>query len=116
MCGLCGILGADVHWSDAASTPHAFKGREATRRQDRRHRVALVNAVLRHYSVTAKDWQGTSYLLTTLTGKSTIVDHLGLLWPEAERLAGRPCDPLDEQLICALEAQSSHKSPTNGRV
>ncbi len=116
MCGLCGILGVDVHWSDAASNPHAFKGREATRRQDRLRRVALVNDVLRHYSVQAKDWQGMSYMLTTATGKSTIVDHLGLLWPEAEKLAGRPCDPLDDQLIHALEAQSCQRGPADGNV
>ncbi|MHA1571457.1 MAG: hypothetical protein ACTSWM_06520 [Alphaproteobacteria bacterium] len=116
MCGLCGILGADVHWSDAASNPQAFGGREATRRQDRLRRVALVNAVLHHFSVKAQDWQATSYMLTTPTGKSTIVDHLGLLWSEAEKLAGRPCDPLDEQLLSALEQQSSYKSPADGNV
>lgn len=116
MCGLCGILGADVHWSDAASNPHAFKGRVATRAQDRLRRVALVNAVLRHYAVKATDWQGMSYLLTTPTGKSAIVDHLGLLWSEAEKLSGRPCDPLDEQLISALEEQGRQKSPADAGI
>ena len=116
MCGLCGILGVDAHWSDAASNPHAFKGREATRRQDRLRRVALVNAVLRHYSVTAKDWQGMSYMLTTATGKSAIVDHLGLLWPEAEKLAGRPCDPLEDQLVGALEARNRQQGAADGRL
>ncbi len=103
MCGLCGMLGADAHWSDASSTPQAFKGRKATRRQERLRRVALINEVLRHYSVEAKDWQGTSYLLSTPTGKSAVVDHLGMLWSEAEKLAGRPCDPLDPRLMAALE-------------
>ncbi len=103
MCGLCGILGVDQHWSDAASTPQAFKGRDATRRQERLRRVALVNQVLKPLGVKAKDWQGTSYLLTTATGKSAVVDHLGALWPEAEKLVGRPCDPLDPALLAALD-------------
>ncbi len=116
MCGLCGILGVDVHWSDAASSPHVFSGREATRRQDRLRRVALVNAVLRHFSVKAKDWQGQSYLLTTATGKSAIVDHLGLLWPEAEKLAGKSCDPLDDRLIAALEQDNQQADRADGAV
>ncbi len=111
MCGLCGMLGVDVHWSDAASTPQAFAGRETTRRQERRRRVALINEVLRHYAVGAKDWQATSYLLSTPTGKTAVVDHLGMLWSEAEKLAGRACDPLDPALIAPLESRK-----TNGAV
>ena len=103
MCGLCGMLGADAHWSDSSSTPQAFKGRMTTRRQERLRRVALINEVLRHYAVKANDWQGTSYLLSTPTGKSAVVDHLGMLWSEAEKLAGRSCDPLDPRLMAALE-------------
>jgi hypothetical protein len=33
-----------------------------------------------------------------------VVDNFGALWPEAERLSGRPCDPLDPAVIAALEA------------
>jgi len=32
-----------------------------------------------------------------------VVDHFGALWPAAERLAGRPCDPLDPEVIAAVE-------------
>jgi Mg-chelatase subunit ChlI len=38
-------------------------------------------------------------VLSTATGKSDLVDSLAHLWPLAERLAGRPCDPLDPALI-----------------
>ena len=45
---------------------------------------------------------GGSSLLQSRTGRTEIVPHLGALWPAAERLAGRPCDPLDPGLLDAL--------------
>ena len=33
---------------------------------------------------------------------SAVVDDLGALWSEAEKLAGRPLDPLDPDLIATL--------------
>ena len=37
------------------------------------------------------------------TGRSVVVDHLGALWPAAEKLAGRPIDPLDPAVIERVE-------------
>ena len=37
------------------------------------------------------------------TGATEIVDNVAALWPAAERLLGRPCDPLDGALMDALE-------------
>jgi len=53
------------------------------------------------------DWQSASFLLSTLTGKSEIVEDLGHLWPAAERLSGRRCDPLDLDFLKALHAGRS---------
>jgi hypothetical protein len=96
MCGLCGILGAGEHWTDRP-------GERAARRRERLERVRLVNAVLRHYGLKLEDWQGSSFLLTSRTGRMEIVDSLGALWPMAMRLAGRRLDPLDATLVAALE-------------
>ena len=41
-------------------------------------------------------------MLRDRKGRSAVVDNLGALWVEAERLAGRPLDPLDPDLIAAL--------------
>ncbi len=105
MCGLCGILGAEDHWTDAAGHTTAFgnRGIERTRRQERLYRVGLANTVLKHYGLSLRDWQGTGYVLSTHTGMSVMVDHLAAMWPVAARLAKRPCDPLDSALIAALE-------------
>jgi hypothetical protein len=49
-----------------------------------------------------KDWSGSSFLLTGRTGRTEIVDSIADLWPAAERLAGRPLDPLDEPYLATL--------------
>ncbi|MFQ5971214.1 MAG: hypothetical protein ACE5Q3_02715 [Alphaproteobacteria bacterium] len=105
MCGLCGVLGPDQHWSDPASRPSVFARRRSppTRRQERLGRVALANQVLAAYGLKLADWQGRSYVLRNSTGETEMVDHLGALWSAAERLAKRPCDPLDPALVEHLE-------------
>ena len=106
MCGLCGVLGgAADHWTDASARPATFAGRRdpPTRRRERLERVALANRVLRPYGLKLADWQGASYVLSSATGRSEIVPHLAALWPAAERLLKRPCDPLDPGLLAALE-------------
>jgi hypothetical protein len=107
MCGLCGVLGAEGHWTDAAGPDPPPGGAPSGRppRQERLYRVALANRVLAHYGLTLADWAGTSYVLRGRTGQSEIVPHLAALWPVAERIAGRRCDPLDPALMTALEGE-----------
>lgn len=104
MCALCGILGGKGHWTDSASAPAAFSGRTApqTRLRERQARARLLNAVLKQHGVVVKDWSGNAYLLTGRTGRTAIVDTIGEIWPAAERISGRPCDPLDERYLSAL--------------
>jgi hypothetical protein len=104
MCALCGVLGSAGHWTDAVARPGVFTRTATTieRRRERAARVVEANRVLRHYRLTLSDWQGTSFLLSTATGKTEIVDNLTHLWMVTERLIGRPCDPLDPALIESL--------------
>jgi len=106
MCALCGVLGGAGHWTDAAARPGVFtRNTDALeRRRERLNRVACAGRVLRFYGLTLSDWQATSFLLSTATGKTEIVDNLSHLWASAEKLLGRPCDPLDPALIDRLEA------------
>lgn len=105
MCGLCGILGGRGHWTDTATNPDVFAAREAvpTYRRERQERTALVNRVLKHYGLSLKDWSGSSYILRGSTGKTAIVENLSQMWAEAETLTGRTFDPLDDDLIRALQ-------------
>ncbi len=104
MCALCGVLGGKGHWSDTASAPAVFAGRTEphTRARERQARTRLLNAVLKYHGIVVKDWSGSAYLLTSLTGRTAIVDTIGDLWPAAERLSGRTIDPLDEQYLASL--------------
>lgn len=104
MCSLCGVLGDGDHWTDAAARPAAFarRARQVTRRQERQRRVALANRVLGRYGLALEDFAGQSYVLRSRTGRTELVPDLVGMWGAAERLAGRPCDPLDPALIAAL--------------
>ena len=98
MCALCGLLGSESHW--AAS----IKGGLPTR-QERLQRILQANRVLGFYRLRLDDFQGTSYLLTSPTGRAEIVSDLGQVWRVAEQMAGRPLDPLDPKLLAALEGR-----------
>ncbi len=104
MCSLCGMLGADAHWTESSGAPAVFANRSEThtRLRERQARTRLVNIVLAHYGLKLADWSGNAYLLSSRTGRTSIVDNLSQLWSEAEKLCGRPCDPLDERLIVSL--------------
>jgi len=105
MCGLCGVLGGGTHWTDAAARPEAFQGGAIppTRRQERQARIALANRILRHYRLKLGDFEGQSYVLRSATGRQAVVPDLVGMWTAAGQLAGRSCDPLDPDLIKALE-------------
>jgi hypothetical protein len=105
MCALCGVLGGSDHWTDAVGRPGVFTRNTdaASRRRERMNRAAAANRVLKHYGMNLADWQGSAFVLSTATGKTEIVDNLAHLWMAAERLLGRPCDPLDEELVALME-------------
>ena len=109
MCSLCGMLAGRGHWTESASNPEVFAGRtEAhTSGRERQHRTRILNVVLRHYGLSLSDWTAGKSVLKSLTGRTVLVDNIGELWPEAERLAGRPVDPLDPALLAALAPHGS---------
>jgi hypothetical protein len=104
MCALCGVLGGNEHWSDTAAAPAVFANRTEphTRGRERQARTRLLNTALKYHGVVVKDWSGNSYSLTSLTGRTAIVDNIADIWPAAERLAGRTIDPLDEHYLASL--------------
>jgi hypothetical protein len=108
MCALCAVLESKGHWSDSASAPAAFAGRAErhTRLRERQTRVRILNAVLKQHGVVVKDWAGSTYLLSSLKGRTAVVDTIAEIWGAAERLGGRTCDPLDDSYLEALAARS----------
>ncbi|GGD98822.1 hypothetical protein GCM10011390_16990 [Aureimonas endophytica] len=108
MCSLCGVLGVETHWTDAVARPGVFSRNEAARERklERARRIRLANRVLGAYRLTLSDFQGRAYLLATATGKTEVIETLAHLWPTAEKLAGRPFDPLDDGLLARLEREA----------
>ena len=103
MCGLCGVFLTETHWADSAAAGSESDAR--TRRHERMRRVALTNRVLKHYGLKLADWQGSAYLLSTLTGQTQIVPSIAAVWPAAEQLRKRALDPLDQNLLEVLERE-----------
>ena len=94
------------HWTDAAARPGVFTRNvdpaAAPARAGAPHRLRQP-ACSAYYGLTLSDWQASSFVLSTATGKTELVEDLGHLWAAAEKLLGRPCDPLDPDLIIRLE-------------
>jgi hypothetical protein len=107
MCSLCAVLGSSRAWTDAAGrSEFAPAGHRITRRHEREQRVAFLNRVLHYYQLQIQDWGGHSYVVTNAQGKSANVYTLQGVWAAAERLVdGHGCDPLDVELLAALEAR-----------
>ena len=106
MCGLCGLLGI-VHWTETSAHADAFTGgKRRTIRAERAHRSTVVNAALAPYRMKVKDFQATSYTLTSATGKADIVDDIQSVWAAVEKMRGSAVDPLSADWLDALETRS----------
>ena len=89
MCSLCGVL-QNEHWADAGS------GRRA-----RVIRAVLLDRILAHSGLALREWAG-QYVVADGKGRSEIAADLAGVWAAAERLTGKPLDPLDPALVEAL--------------
>ena len=123
MCILCGEFVTQIHWTEKHADDKARASVDAgakdesrrNRRQERARRAAVTNEVLRHYGLKVSDWSGTKYVLRDGKGRSELVQDLGSLWPAAQKLAGRPLDPLDPALQAELRKASAVSATAKGR-
>jgi hypothetical protein len=110
MCILCGEFVTRIHWTEKHAEDKARASIDAgakdenrrNRCRERAWRAAVTNEVLRHYGLKVNDWSGTKYILRDGKGRSELIQDLGFLWPAAQKLTGRPLDPLDPTLHDAL--------------
>lgn len=99
MCGLCGALGGETHWTTDIEDPEQA---HYERRRARAYRVKLINTVLASHRVVIEDFQAASFVLATATGKREIVQDLGGVWRQAEILTRHDLDPLDPRFLDSL--------------
>ncbi len=97
MCGLCGTFNNAEHWSAATGDVSG-----ALPAAERYAQAAAANEVLSLFGLTLSVWTG-RFTLRSRTGATVLIDHLGAVWSEAERLTGMSCDPLDPALIARME-------------
>ncbi len=103
MCGLCGVLGIDEHWSDTLGRQGQSDDLRIRRRRDKTRRIALANRFLGYYSVKLSDVAGGGYKLSTRTGRMVLLPHLAGFCTHVETLSGRRVDPLDDGLITHMQ-------------
>jgi hypothetical protein len=99
MCGLCGNFGSADHWSIVpldGATPAA----------DRMRHAGAANRLLAYYGLRLDVWGG-RYTLRSRTGRTAVITNIGELWVAADRLSGRPCDPLDPGLLAHLAGEAA---------
>jgi hypothetical protein len=92
MCASCGFPAAPGHWTEAGAktTPDRLRARF--------RRSQVLQSVLPPYGLSAHDGGVVPGIqLASLTGAETIVRNLEELWIAAERICGRPVDPLDRR-------------------
>jgi len=108
MCGICGELRSHIHWTERIpweKDEEVESGGDYARqiRRLRMRRASVVGRILKPYGLTVRDWEGGKYLLSDRKGRSVIVNDLSGLWPQVEKLLGKPLDPLDEKLLEYLQ-------------
>ena len=99
MCGVCGSLGGEEHWSSGAG--RILGDSAPTRRAERARRIRVINRALLPLRVTVSDWQARLYLVAGPTGKQMVVDSLPHIWQAAQEITGRGLDPLAPSVVSA---------------
>ena len=96
MCANCGFPEAPGHWTEAG-----FE-KSSDRLQSRFRRADLLRRILRGHGLTAhEDGMTPGITISTLTGRHETARDLAEVWALAERLSGRPVDPLSPSFLGA---------------
>jgi hypothetical protein len=100
MCEVCAIFGVGEHWSESAPIiDRVFPAVEIqNHRAGRRERIALLNEWVAADGLIVRDWDGEAFVVEDGAGRRRIANDLSMLWPVIEALAGRPFDPLQENV------------------
>jgi hypothetical protein len=111
MCVLCGDDLTHLHWTEESRHASGHGGSAGDSRDGdpqgelRRERLARARSADRlvgFYGLKLSTTPGRDYQLSDGKGRSVLVGDLGTLWSEAARLAGRPVDPLNHELVRSL--------------
>lgn len=99
-----------IHWTDQTSSDETevlVGDLQRTRQRTRLHRAKLSNKILQYYRLKLEDWNGSKFVLRDLKGNQEIVHDLGALWGTAEKMLGRPVNPLDPHLLQQIQEEQN---------
>ncbi len=103
MCGLCGLFGV-THWAEISAHQGAFSGENLPSvRSERIARTKLINAVLAPFRISVEDFQASSYVVSSPTGRRFVVQDLSMVWMATETILGEAFDPLDATYLKQLD-------------
>ena len=106
MCALCGLLGT-THWTEMSATPDAFDTTgSVTLRSERSRRARMASLVLAPLRYKVADFEGTSYRVSSPTGRHEMVDDIQAVWAAVERMRGASLDPLEGAYVAKLRNRS----------
>lgn len=96
MCANCGFPAAPGHWTEAGAE------KSHDRILARFRRASVIRSILAPNGLTAHvDGATPGITVSTMTGNQEIVQDLSEVWKVAEKLSGRPVDPLAAAFIGA---------------
>jgi hypothetical protein len=96
VCILCYGLTGEEHWTDARV------GAEPTASVRARRRALLIEIVGAHGLAYKDDPSGFTAIVSDRKGGVQVARNLGEVWAAGEKLAKRPLDPLDSELLARL--------------
>jgi hypothetical protein len=106
MCVLCGEFIMQIHWTDykTADSDEVVVGElQRDRKRMRMHRTKLCNLVLQPYNLKLEEWNNSKYILRDKKGRTVVIHDLGSMWRMAEKIIGKPIDPLSQELLSRLK-------------
>ncbi len=111
MCANCGFPAAPGHWTEAGAE------KSSDRLQARHRRAGLLRDILGGYGLTAHDDVTTPGItISTQTGRHEIAEDLAAVWDVAEKLIGRPIDPLAPRFTRADGDTGDIREVVPGRI
>ncbi|WP_323117752.1 hypothetical protein [Burkholderia alba] len=87
---MCGLFKGESHWAHRGPPDTTINARQRWLTQ-----MALANEVLRTFRLRLDDFHGQSFVLTSPTGATALVENFTEVWKMAETMLGRTLDPLD---------------------
>jgi len=91
MCGLCGALNNESHWSTDITDRDTDN---RSKKLNRIRRIKILNTLFKIYGISIRSGTGSFYVVSNRTGVSEVAYNLDSVLNSCEKLSGYDIDPL----------------------